>query len=208
MITPTHIYCFVVLLAASTALSAAADETTPKTLTLTRTESVDGRPTAKSNWYISFPHKMRQVEFDGAVTIITDHKKGQVLVLDRAKKTATRTKTVVSNKTNAIDLYAQLFPTDKIARVQPKDMLVEGRTAMAYENTQATWTQTIWIDKESKRPVRMALTTKPGALILNDNFKYDEELAPTLFDVNAVPDGYTLVDNWNATPDSLEWQLK
>ncbi|MEM8685646.1 MAG: hypothetical protein AAGF72_19705 [Pseudomonadota bacterium] len=201
--------CLLVMLGGWSANIDAGETTdTPRTVSFDRLESTEGEPPRRCQWYVSFPDKIRQ-EFASGVVIVTDHRRGRVVVIDHNEKTVTTATTRQSSADAPVDLYAEMLSVDEGTRAEAQDTTIGGREALAYQEHHGTWSQTMWVDAETRRPLRMVHeftpTTRPVTKSVAENFRFNAELERHLCDVTAVPATYAVVKSEEQAKEEL-WQ--
>jgi hypothetical protein len=191
------VICLLVFATIDCALSANNEKSNLQSLTFERMDTVTDKPPTTKKWYMELPNKLRQESLDGSMIAITDAERGQILLLNREEKTATIIATQQSTKEHPVNLYADFFATETLDRCEANDKVIGDQQALAYEKSADSWSKQLWIDSTSRRPLRMTVSfapkTKPATICEYEKFEYDPHLDESLFDVTAIPKGYSVV---------------
>lgn len=195
---------------------------TVRSVQFTETRKAEsGRPAERSRVMISGRYRKRVEHFDEAGNLarisITDASSGKHVILDPAKKLfKVLTAQVSINMDSGERIEAGIKPTPEAdfyshfrdfkpdALHEPKRREINGQPALSFVQTKlqeyangesSTFTRTVWVDKHTKKPVRIETSDRstdkrlgPSDWVQED-FVFDEELDQSLFSTDP-PEGY------------------
>lgn len=177
--------------------------------------SSPGAPDQKISTAILGPH-LRRDESSGGTIAINDAQQGKWLMLEPQQKKAY----VAANRPRAqTDLYEEILHVDpaKAKQLPAKD--INGHRCVGFvlrtvfkkhssEKTEYVSTKTVWVDEETRLPVRIENVYSSDKPYLNlqqvlTNFVFDKPLDESLFSL-IPPEGYELV---KPTDDDTSWTV-
>jgi outer membrane lipoprotein-sorting protein len=141
-------------------------------------------------------------EVDGSVAIIAELDQRQFYRLDSKRKTATAEPLVDEVAEMLVNPLAQIQKIDSNDAKLAGPELLDGRKLLLYKMEgiaflmmEARGSMKIWVDPETRLPVRIVIEPKQPkgrkSTTQVSDFEWNKNLAPSLF---RIPRGYTTVD--------------